>query len=129
MTRPIKIPTPPTICAASKSMKSFILNAELLVEEIFWHMFFGKVQIQMTAQGASYNPLVEVSDWDEDDEEFYRTLILKANRQKMTWLYKNNFNVVTISVRSEKNLQLKLTLAGMVCGILCGFLLKGFVSP
>ena len=126
-------------------MKSFILNAELLVEEIFWHMvnlgkvaqikvqvfkkFFGKVQIQMTAQGASYNPLVEVSDWDEDDEEFYRTLILKANRQKMTWLYKNNFNVVTISVRSEKNLQLKLTLAGMVCGILCGFLLKGFVSP
>ena len=126
-------------------MKSFILNAELLVEEIFWHMikfghaaqikvqvfkkFFGKVQIQMTAQGASYNPLVEVSDWDEDNEEFYRTLILKANRQKMTWLYKNNFNVVTISVRSEKNLQLKLTLAGMVCGILCGFLLKGFVSP
>ena len=122
-----------------------ILNAELLVEEIFWRMvnlgkveqvkvqvfkkFFGKVQIQMTATGASYNPLVEVSDWDEDDEEYYRTLILKANRQKLSWLYKNNLNVVTISVVSEKNLQLKLTLAGMVSGILCGFFMKEFVAP
>ncbi len=121
------------------------LRAELLVEEIFWRMvnfgkaaqvkvrvekkFFGKVQVQMTAEGASYNPLVEISDWDENDEEYYRTLILKANRQKMNWLRKNNFNVVTINVRNEKNLQLKLTLAGMLGGILCGFFLKEFVSP
>ena len=122
-----------------------ILNAQLLVEEIFWRMvnlgkveqvkvqvfkkFFGKVQIQMTATGASYNPLVEVTDFNEDDEEYYRTLILKANRQKLSWLYKNNLNVVTISVRSEKNLQLKLTLAGMVGGIVFGVFLKEFVSP
>lgn len=122
-----------------------ILNAELLIEEIFWRMvnfgkvaqvkvqvvkrFFGGVQIQMTAEGSPYNPLVEVSDWDEDDEEYYRTLILKANRQKLSWFYKNNRNVITISVRSEKNLQLKLTLAGMVGGVICGFFMKEFVSP
>ena len=122
-----------------------ILNAELLVEEIFWRMvnlgkceqvkvqvakkFFGGVQIQMTAQSASYNPLVEVTDFSEDDEEYYRTLILKANRKKLSWQHKNNRNVVTISVGSEKNLQLKLTLAGMVGGILCGFLMKGFFAP
>lgn len=122
-----------------------ILNSELLVEELFWRMvnkgktaqvkvqvvkrFFGGVQIKMTAEGSPYNPLVEVSDWDEDDEEYYRTLILKANRQKLSWFYKNNRNVITISVRSEKNLQLKLTLAGMVGGILCGVFMKEFVSP
>ncbi len=122
-----------------------ILNAELLVEEIFWRMvnlgnveqvkvhvvksFFGKIQIQMTAQGASYNPLVEVTDFDEDDEDYYRMMILKANRQKLTWHHKNNRNVVTISVGSEKNLQLKLTLAGMVGGVLCGFFMKEFFAP
>lgn len=121
------------------------LRAELLVEEIFWRMvnlgevaqvkvqvvkkFFGGMQIQMTAQGASYNPLVEVTDFNEDDEEYYRTLILKANRQKMSWLHKNNRNVVTISVRNEKNLQLKLTLTGMVSGLLCGFFMKEFLAP
>ncbi len=121
------------------------LRAELLVEEIFWRMvnfgkvaqvkvqvvkkFFGGVQIQMTAQGAPYNPLVEVSDWDEDDEEFYRTLILKANRQKMNWHHKNNLNVVTINVQNESNRQLKLTLTGMLGGIICGFLMKEFVAP
>ena len=121
------------------------LRAELLVEEIFWRMInkgnaaqvkvkvskklFAGVLIQMDAEGASYNPLVEVSEWDEEDEEYYRTLILKANRQKMSWLYKNNHNVITISVGSEKNLQLKLTLAGMVGGILCGFFMKEFVAP
>ena len=122
-----------------------ILNAELLIEEIFWRMvnlgnveqvkvqvvksLFGKVQIQMTAQGASYNPLVEVTDFDEDDEDYYRMMILKANRQKLSWHHKNNRNVVTISVGSEKNLQLKLTLAGMFGGILCGFFMKEFLAP
>ena len=121
------------------------LRAELLVEEIFWRMvnlgkvaqvkvqvvkkFFGGVQIQMTAEGSPYNPLVEVADWDEDDEEYYRTLILKANRQKMTWHHKNNLNVVTVNVSNEKNLRLKLTLAGMVGGILCGFFMKEFLAP
>ena len=121
------------------------LRAELLVEEIFWRMvnlgkvaqvkvqvvkkFFGGVQIQMTAQGNAYNPLVEVTDFDEDDEEYYRTLILKANRQKMTWHHKNNLNVIAINISNENNLRLKFTLAGIVGGLICGFFMKEFLAP
>ena len=65
--------------------KKDILRAQLLVEEIFWRMvntgnatqvdvtikknFFDKVQIRLTAEGVAYNPLVEVSDWTEDDDD------------------------------------------------------------
>ncbi len=121
-----------------------ILRAQLLVEEIFLRMvnnadveqasiqivknFFGNVQIKMSATGAPYDPLVEVFDLDEDDDEYYRTLILKANRQKMSWLHEKNQNVVTINVQSETNFQMKLTLGGMFGGLLCGVFMKEFLS-
>ncbi len=124
-----------------------ILDAELLVEEIFWRMvnkgkaaqvkvqvvkrLFGKVQVQMTAEGAPYSPLIELSDWDEDtdDEDYFSMMILKANRQKMNWLRKNNLNVITINVRSESNLQTVLTVAGIFGGLICGVLMREFLSP
>ena len=124
-----------------------ILRAELLVEEIFWRMikfghaaqvkvqvvknFFGKVQIRLTTEGAPYNPLVEVSDWEEDgeDEDYFRMMILKANRQKLNRSYKNNCNVVTVDVCGETNNRLRLTVACIVIGIVCGVLMKEFLSP
>ena len=122
-----------------------ILRTQLLVEEIFLRMvnnadveqatirvvknFFGNVQIKMSATGTPYDPLVEVFDLDEDDDEYYRTLILKANRQKMSWLHEKNQNVVTINVQSETNLQMKLTLGGMFGGLLCGVFMKEIFSP
>lgn len=122
-----------------------ILRTQLLVEEIFLRMvnnadveqatirvvknFFGNVQVKMSATGTPYDPLVEVFDIDEDDDEYYRTLILKANRQKMSWLYEKNQNVVTINVQSETNLQMKLTLGGMFGGLLCGVFMKEIFSP
>lgn len=124
-----------------------ILRAELLVEEIFFRTikyghaaqvkvqvaknFFGKVQILLTTEGAPYNPLVEFSDWDEDgeDEDYFRMMILKANRQKLNWSHKNNRNVVTIDVRDESNRQLRLTVAAIVCGVVCGVVMKEALSP
>ena len=122
-----------------------ILRAELLVEEIFWRMvnhandaqvnvkvtknFFGKIQVQMSAEGAPYNPLLDVFDFDEDDDEYYRTLILKANRQRMSWLHSKNQNLITINVQSETNLQLKLTLGGIFGGLVCGLFMKEILSP
>ena len=91
--------------------------------------FFGKVQIQMTAEGAAYNPLVEVTDWSDEDEDYYRMLILKANRQRLNWFYKQNQNVVTINVRGETNRQMWLTVGGMIGGLLCGFVMKESLSP
>ena len=122
-----------------------ILRAQLLVEEIFLRMvnnadvaqvkiqviknFFGNVQVKISATGTPYNPLVEVFDIDEDDDEYDRTLILKANRQKMSWLHEKNRNVVTINVQSETNLQMKLTLGGMFGGLICGVFMKEIFSP
>lgn len=122
-----------------------ILRTQLLVEEIFMRMvnnadveqatirvvknFFGTVQVKMSVTGTPYDPLVEVFDIDEDDDEYYRTLILKANRQKMSWLHEKNQNVVTINVQSETNLQMKLTLGGMFGGLLCGVFMKEIFSP
>ena len=121
-----------------------ILRTQLLVEEIFLRMvnnadveqatirvvknFFGNVQVKMSATGTPYDPLVEVFDIDEDDEEYYRKLILKANRQKMSWLHEKNRNVVTINVQSETNLQMKLTLGGMFGGLICGVFMKEIFS-
>ena len=121
-----------------------ILRAQLLVEEISLRMinyghaaqvdvqvaknFFGKIQIRMTAEGGAYNPLVEVTELNEDDEDFYAVMILKAHRQRLNWFHDKNHNVVTINVRDESNRQLWLTAAGIVGGLICGFMMKEFLS-
>ena len=128
-----------------KIKRKDILSAQLLVEEIFLRMirhgnieqvtikvvqkFFGGVSINMTAEGNIYNPLIEVLDLGEEDEDYYRMLILKANRKKLDWFYKPNLNIVTISVHGESNRQLKLTLAGMLVGVICGLFMKEFFEP
>ena len=124
--------------------KKDILRAQLLVEEIFWRMvntgnaaqvdvkvkknFFGKVQIRLTAEGAPYNPLVEVSDWNEDDDDYYVAMILKAHRQRLNWIREQNCNVVTIDVRGETNRQLWFVAASIVGGLICGVIMKEFLS-
>lgn len=122
-----------------------ILRTQLLVEEIFLRMvrenhieqikiqiikkLFGKIQIKMTSEGTPCNPLLEVTDYDEEDADYYRVLILKANRKQLNWFYKNNNNVIMIDVRGESNRQLWMTLAGMVGGLICGFIMKETCSP
>ena len=122
-----------------------ILRAQLLVEELSLRMInqghaaqvniqavkqvFGKIQIRMTAEGMSYNPLVEVADWTEDDADYYAMMILKSNRRLLNWSRKNNFNVVTINVRTESNRQLWLLMAAIIGGIICGVAMKATMSP
>ena len=122
-----------------------ILRAQLLVEELSLRMInqghaaqvniqavkqlFGKIQIHMTAEGMPYNPLVEVADWTEDDDNYYTMMILKANRQRLHWSHKNNFNAVTINVRTETNRQLWLLVASIIGGLLCGVVMKTTLSP
>ncbi|MBQ6131831.1 MAG: dicarboxylate/amino acid:cation symporter [Selenomonadaceae bacterium] len=122
-----------------------ILRAQLLVEEIFWRMikqgraakvevqvvkqYLGKIQIQMTAEGTPYNPLIEVADWSEDDEDYYTAIILKGNRHRLNWLRKNNLNAVTIDVSGENNRQLWLLIAAIVSGLICGVVMKEILLP
>ena len=125
--------------------KKDILRAQLLVEEIFLRMtnyghaaqinvqvvkqFFGKIQIRLTTEGTPYNPLVEVTDLNEDDDDYYAVMILKANRARLNCLRKNNRNVVTIDVGGETNTQLRILLAAMVGGLICGVAMNGALSP
>ena len=121
-----------------------ILNTELLVEEIFWLMinrrnakqvkvrvvknFFGKVQVRMTAADSPTFSAVNISEWSED-EDYYRLLILKANRQRINWFREKNFSVVIINVRDESNRLMKLTLVSMAGGLVCGVLMNLILSP
>ena len=113
-----------------------ILRTQLLIEEIFLRMinyghaaqvnvqvaknFFGKIQIRMTAEGDAYNPLFKVTDLSEDDEDYYPMMILKAHQRRLNWFHDKGCNVVSIDVRSD---------AGIVGGLICGFVMKEFCSP
>lgn len=124
-----------------------ILRTQLLLEEIFFRMvkkgnaakvniqvtknLFGKVQVRLTAEGAPYNPLVEVSNWQDNDEDenYFSMMILNAHRDSLNWRRKQNLNVVTINVPGKSNVEKLLIVTCVVGGIVCGVLMKEFLSP
>lgn len=127
----------------TSATKKEVLRADLLLEETFMRLTkigntsaaeikiqqrFGDVSIKIEADGEEYNPLVEITDFDEEDEDYYRTLILKANRAKMNYIRKNRKNIVTIYVHDSSNKQIYYTLFGMVAGIIFGLFMKEFFS-
>ena len=127
----------------TKATNKEISRADLLVEETFMrmaelgnvseveikiHQRLGDVSLQMSAEGEEFNPLIEITDFDEEDEDYFRTLILKANRNKMNFVRKNRKNLVTIQIHDTSNKQIYYTLIGMVCGIICGLFMKEFFS-
>jgi len=120
-----------------------VLRADLLIEETFLRMTelgggvdfkikilrrFGDVSVVLESTGEEFNPLVEVTDFDEEDEDYFRTLILKANRAKMNFVRKNGKNFVTIHIHDASNKQIYYTLIGMFGGIIFGLLMKEFFS-
>lgn len=127
----------------AKVTEKEVLRADLLIEETFMRLSeigntktakieilqrFGDVSIKIEADGDEYNPLIEVTDFDEEDEDYFRTLILKANRDKMSFVRKNAKNIVIIQVHDSSSKQLYYTLIGMVAGIIFGLLMKEIFS-
>ena len=130
--------------AKTKATKKESMNAQLLLEETFVRMInngkaenvqvkifrrFGDLNLQLESEGAEYNPLVSVTDYDEDDEDYFRTIILKANAPKMSYTRKGNKNLVFIQVHENTNKQLNYTLIAMVAEIIFGLILKFVASP
>ena len=128
----------------TKATKKEVLRADLLLEETFMRMTeignaqsvsvsihnrLGDLTLMLEAEGDEYNPLVEVTDYDENDEDYYRTLILKANRSKMSYTRKNNKNVVIIRVKDATNKQIYYTVAAMIFGVIFGAILKTAATP
>lgn len=120
------------------------MNAQLLLEETFMRMVnlgkaegvqvkiskhFGDLTLMLESTGEEYNPLISTTDFDEDDEDYFRTIILKSNAEKMHYTRKGNKNLVFIQVHENTNKQLNYTIWGMVAGFIFGLILKFVASP
>ncbi len=128
----------------TKATKKESANAQLLLEETFMRLVnigkaeivnvkisqrFGDLNLQLESEGVEYNPIVSVTDYDEEDADYFRTIILKANAHKMSYTRKGNKNLVTIQIHEDTNKQLNYTLFGLITGIIVGFVLKFTASP
>ena len=127
-----------------KISKKESMNAQLLLEETFMRMVnfgkaegvqvtiskrFGDLTLTLESTGEEYNPLISATDFDEDDEDYFRTIILKSNAEKMHYARKGSKNLVLIQIHENTNKQLYYTLFGMAAGIVAGLVLKFFASP
>ena len=128
----------------TKATKKEIMMADLLIEELFIRISqiggiseviiklrkrLGSLSLQIEYEGKEYNPLVEVTDYDENDEDFYRTVILKSYRAKMNYAHYSAKNVITIRYHDSSNKNIYYTLIGMVAGIIFGLLIKELAAP
>ena len=127
-----------------KATQKEINNAELVLEETFMRLHekggaqsacvtvlkhFGSINLRLASSGKEFNPLIEATHFDEEDVDFYRVAILKANNSKMAYARKGDLNIVTVNVHEPGSKQIYQTLAGMILGILCGVLIKEILSP
>ena len=78
----------------TKATKKEVLRTDLLIEETFLRMTeledvaeveikirqrLGDVSLQMSASGEEFNQLIEVTEFDEEDENYFRRCIHKKN--------------------------------------------------
>ena len=127
-----------------------ITLAQLLLEEMFFRCkkgmeagadfslritlrrMWGDTELRLWAKGEEYNPIPAVTEVpaDEAEEDAYQLAILKANRQKMSYVRKNGMNIVTIKVHDldSTKRQLIYTLGGLVLGCICGLFMQAFLS-
>jgi len=90
---------------------------------------FGDISLQMETVGNAYNPLQVLTEWNEDDSDYQRTIVLKSKKEMLSYTHSNGKNIVTIKVHEAGNKQIRYTLFAMVMGILVGALIKEMVSP
>ena len=129
--------------AARKVAEREIGRATLLFEELFFRvrsMGVGEMRVTLRSRlgdlslclsfgGEERNPLSNVAEFDEEDVEAFRTLILKANRDKLSYERKNGENIVTVAVHSSERKQIYCMLAAMVLGVVFGELMNTLASP
>ena len=124
----------------TKATEKEIARAKLLLEETFMRLKaglgeapnfsvkvelkskFGEVDLRLTCAGEEYNPIVTLTEQSEDEENVYRLIILKAFRDKMTFVRKNGQNIVTIKVHeaSSSQKQMIYTIAALILGLVSG---------
>ncbi len=125
-----------------KVPKREILTAELLVEENFLRLAgasgyassfsatltvrkrFGEVNLRLSTKGAPYNPIVEMSETTEADEEMFSLAVLKAHREAMSYSWKRDENVISIRVHRSGSKAAIHTVTALFAGIFLGLAMK-----
>ena len=119
-----------------------ILVAELLLEENFYRLAeasgdassfsarldvrkrFGDVDLRLSAHGASFNPLEEMSETTEDTAKLYSRAILKAHRDKISHSWKKGENVISMRIHRSDSKTAVHTLIALVLGVVLGVVMK-----
>lgn len=96
--------------------------------EISLHKRLGDVNLLLIAKGEPHNPIVELDENSDDENERYVLASLKAYRQKMSYVRRQGCNIVSIQVHESSNKQMYHMLLGMAGGILLGLVLKSFLG-
>lgn len=121
-----------------------IQTALLLLEEISVRFFehspevpvkvrvrnrFGSISLLLSNETEDFNPISEIKDWGTESEDYFRTLIFRANAEKLDYARQNGRNVIHIKARKPKNRMMVLALLMLVAGIILGFVMVHTMSP
>lgn len=131
------------VLSRTRAERSETLTAMLLAEEVIGRMlfdekqkvfltvsqFFGDVSLQITHLGEALDPLENSfpTETEKGTQELYRSRILNAYQGIMSYNRRNRRNIVTITVHTSVNRQMRYTLLGMVLGIAAGLLMKSLL--
>ena len=88
---------------------------------------FHTLSVSLSAEGDDRNPIAETEDWSAGTEDYYRTLILRSNKELLNYHRAEGRNVVTILVHTSEANYVKRSLIGMVSGLVLGALLHWVV--
>ena len=119
-----------------------INNTLLLLEEVFVRMHdhdalqdirvmlrrrVGDVQVILSAEGSEFDPISELKDWSAGSEDYYRTLIIRGNRENLTFVRKGGKNNVIIKAHSTGSRFLLASFFALVAGTLTGVVMNAFL--
>lgn len=77
---------------------------------------FGRLRIELSVTGSSYNPFVS------DDEEDFSRLLMAGMGMAPDWKYRNGQNVIVFTPKKKKRSQMISILAAIALALVCGAL-------
>ena len=84
---------------------------------------FGSISVTLSNAAEDFNPISEIKDWGTESENYFRTLIFRANAEKLDYARQNGRNVVNIKARKPKNRMMVLALLMLVAGVILGLVM------
>lgn len=84
---------------------------------------FGSINMSLSNEAEDFNPISEIKDWGTESENYFRTLIFRANAEKLDYARQNGRNVVNIKARKPKNRMMVLALLMLVAGTVLGLVM------